>query len=81
MNGQTTLVLRLFKNNANYRYQGIIYEQALDSVLEHNASFIKTASDIVIVHYGLRQLEREKYNLEMENALLKKVKELERRRR
>lgn len=29
----------------------------------------------------IAQLEREKYDLEMENALLKKVKELERRRR
>ena len=29
----------------------------------------------------IAQLEREKFNLEMENALLKKVKELERRRR
>jgi len=29
----------------------------------------------------IAQLEREKFDLEMENALLKKVKELERRRR
>ena len=42
---------RLFKNDKQYRYRGIIYEQILDSMLGTNAR-IKIARDIRIMHYG-----------------------------
>ncbi len=52
----SSLELRLFRNNTNYRYQGIIHEQVLDCILEHNPNTaIKTAPNIMIVHHGCNQ--------------------------
>lgn len=42
---------RLFRNNKQYRYKGIIYEQIMDSILGSNAR-IEIARDIRIMHYG-----------------------------
>ncbi|MDD3363413.1 MAG: glycosyltransferase family 2 protein, partial [Syntrophomonas sp.] len=42
---------RLFRNNKQYRYRGIICEQIMDSMLDSNAR-IEMAPDIRIIHYG-----------------------------
>ncbi len=47
------LQLRLFRNNKQYRYKGIIHEQILDSILDHNpAARVEIVRDISITHYG-----------------------------
>lgn len=49
----SSLQLRLFRNNKNYQYQGIIQEQILDSILDQNPStVIEIASNITIIHHG-----------------------------
>ena len=47
----------------------------------HRAGTLPSRTPEEELRNRIAQLEREKYDLEMENALLKKVKELERRRR
>lgn len=51
---------RLYRNNKQYRYRGIIHEQILDSILESNpATRIEIAQDIKITHYGFSEEEPE----------------------
>lgn len=61
------------------------YREMGDAGLEdrrgHQAGTLPSRTQAEELRDRIAQLEREKYELEMENALLKKVKELERRRR
>jgi len=61
-----------------YREMG---EAGLEDRRGHRAGTLPGRTPEEELKDRVAQLEREKYNLEMENALLKKVKELERRRR
>jgi transposase-like protein len=56
-------------------------EPGLEDRRGHRAGTLPSRTQEEELRDRIAQLEREKYNLEMENALLKKVKELERRRR
>lgn len=56
-------------------------EFGLEDRRGHRAGTLPSRTPEEELRDRIAQLEREKYNLEMENALLKKVKELERRRR
>lgn len=47
------VILRLFRNNKEYRYTGIIHEQVINSILSYNPEAkIEIAEDICIFHYG-----------------------------
>ena len=61
-----------------YREMG---EAGLDDRRGHRAGTLPSRTPEEELRDRIARLEREKYDLEMENALLKKVKELERRRR
>jgi transposase-like protein len=61
-----------------YREMG---EVGLEDRRGHRAGTLPSRTPEEELRDRVAQLEREKYDLEMENALLKKVKELERRRR
>ena len=61
-----------------YREMG---ESGLEDRRGHRAGTLPSRTLEEELRDRIAQLEREKYDLEMENALLKKVKELERRRR
>lgn len=61
-----------------YREMG---EVGLEDRRGHRAGTLPSRTPEESLRDRIAQLEREKYDLEMENALLKKVKELERRRR
>jgi transposase len=61
-----------------YRKMG---EVGLEDRRGHRAGTLPSRTLEEELRDRIAQLEREKYDLEMENALLKKVKELERRRR
>lgn len=61
-----------------YREMG---EAGLEDRRGHRAGTLPSRTPEEELRGRIAQLEREKYDLEMENALLKKVKELERRRR
>jgi len=61
-----------------YREMG---EAGLEDRRGHRTGTLPSRTPEEELRDKIAQLEREKYNLEMENALLKKVKELERRRR
>ncbi|WP_222427962.1 helix-turn-helix domain-containing protein [Sporomusa sp. KB1] len=61
-----------------YRKMG---EAGLEDRRGHRAGTLPSRTPEEELRDRIAQLEREKYDLEMENALLKKVKELERRRR
>ena len=61
-----------------YREMG---EAGLEDRRGHRAGTLPSRTPEEKLRDRIAQLEREKYDLEMENALLKKVKELERRRR
>jgi len=56
-------------------------EAGLEDRRGHRAGTLPSRTPEEGLRDKIAQLEREKYDLEMENALLKKVKELERRRR
>ena len=56
-------------------------ESGLEDRRGHRAGTLPSRTPDEELRDRIAQLEREKYDLEMENALLKKVKELERRRR
>lgn len=56
-------------------------ESGLEDRRGHRAGTLPSRTPEEELRDRIAQLEREKYDLEMENALLKKVKELERRRR
>jgi hypothetical protein len=56
-------------------------EAGLEDRRGHRAGTLPSRTPEEELRDRIAQLEREKYYLEMENALLKKVKELERRRR
>jgi transposase len=56
-------------------------EAGLEDRRGHRAGTLPSRTPEEYLRDRIAQLEREKYDLEMENALLKKVKELERRRR
>lgn len=56
-------------------------ESGLEDRRGHRAGTLPSRTPEEELRDRIAQLEREKYNLEMETALLKKVKELERRRR
>lgn len=77
----SSLQLRLFRNNRNYRYEGFIHEQVLDSILESNPSVtIKTAPEITIIHQGnnpenTREEYRLKRNVNLINLVLSKESE------
>lgn len=49
---------RLFRNNKQYRYRGVIREQILDSILGSNAR-IEIARDIRIMHHGYAKESKE----------------------
>jgi transposase-like protein len=61
-----------------YREMG---EAGLEDRRGHRAGTLRSRTPEEVLKDRIARLEREKYDLEMENALLKKVKELERRRR
>lgn len=61
-----------------YREMG---EVGLEDRRGHRAGTLPSRTPEEELRNRVAQLEREKYDLEMENALLKKVRELERRRR
>jgi transposase-like protein len=61
-----------------YREMG---ESGLEDRRGHRAGTLPSRTPEEELKDRIAQLEREKYDLEMENALLKKVQELERRRR
>lgn len=61
-----------------YREMG---ESGLEDRRGHRAGTLPSRTPEEELRNRIAQLERKKYDLEMENALLKKVKELERRRR
>lgn len=61
-----------------YREMG---EAGLEDRRGHRAGTLRSRTPEEELTDRIARLEREKYDLEMENALLKKVKELERRRR
>jgi transposase len=61
-----------------YREMG---EAGLEDRRGHRAGTLRSRTPEEELKDQIARLEREKYDLEMENALLKKVKELERRRR
>ncbi|MPN35351.1 hypothetical protein SDC9_182849 [bioreactor metagenome] len=61
-----------------YREMG---EAGLEDRRGHRVGTLPSRTPEEELRDRIAQLEREKYDLEMENALLKKVKELERRRR
>ncbi|SDI52811.1 helix-turn-helix domain-containing protein [Desulfosporosinus hippei] len=61
-----------------YREMG---ESGLEDRRGHRSGTLPSRTPEEELRDRIAQLEREKYDLEMENALLKKVKELERRRR
>ncbi len=64
---------RLFRNNKQYRYRGIICEQILDSMLDSNAR-IETARDIQIIHYGYVKEDYEnRYRLIRNTDLISKA--------
>ncbi|MBU2700583.1 hypothetical protein Ga0466249_001675 [Sporomusaceae bacterium BoRhaA] len=56
-------------------------EVGLEDRRGHRAGTLSSRTPEEDLRDRVAQLEREKYDLEMENTLLKKVKELERRRR
>lgn len=56
-------------------------ESGLEDRRGHRAGTLPSRTPEEELRDRIAQLERENYDLEMENALLKKVKELERRRR
>ncbi len=58
-----------------------IGEAGLEDRRGHRSGTLPSRTPEEELRDRIAQLEREKYDLEMENALLKKVKELERRRR
>lgn len=61
-----------------YREMG---EAGLEDRRGHRAGTLPSRTQEEELRDRIAQLEREKFDLEMENALLKKVKEVERRRR
>lgn len=75
----SSLQLRLFRNNKNYRYQGIIQEQILDSILDQNPSaVIETASNITIIHHSYTKEDTTDHDRLIRNvALIQQVLERE----
>lgn len=69
------LQARLFKNNTNYRYRGIIHEQILNSILDANPSAkIEIAQDISIIHYGYNRAQNENlYRLKRNTDIISKA--------
>jgi glycosyltransferase involved in cell wall biosynthesis len=67
------LQVRLFRNNKNYRYKGIINEEILDSLREVNPSAqIEIAPEISITHYGFNAEDREnRHRLKRNTELIK----------
>jgi glycosyltransferase involved in cell wall biosynthesis len=60
---------RLFRNNKQYRYRGIIYEQILDSILRSKPyARIEIARDIHIMHYGYVKEDKENRHRLMRNT-------------
>lgn len=77
----SSLQLRLFRNNKNYRYRGVIQEQILDSIFDHNPSaVIEIASNITILHHGYTEedtasQDRLKRNVDLINQVLEEERE------
>jgi len=66
-----TLQLRLFRNKKEYRYEGLIHEEILQSILNYNPSArIEIAREIGITHYGYTEEnhERLKRNIDLINS-------------
>jgi Glycosyltransferases involved in cell wall biogenesis len=66
--------VRLFKNNKNYRYNGIISETISDSIFNINPSArIELAREISITHYGFNEADSEnRFRLKRNEELINK---------
>lgn len=68
-------LLRLFINHRNIRYNGMIHEQVIDSVLQNGYKLQNTVIEILHLGYGLtkdKMIEKQYRNLELLNAQIEK---------